>query len=427
MFEKTVISRRARNVFGILLACLTVFFGTGCGSRSEGAAPLPEASMTFEKTARPIIQGGEPVLSRDPKLISEPSGALYALVVYGREQADRLGVWMSHDGGDTFHGPVPVSSDGASVTSHGENSPSFVFQNGDAVALWEERSPDGTDLMFSSARNWKWKFNPPEKVTSKSEPSINGFSSLGAGRNGDVYAVWLDGRDEDNPPGTFSLYIRRVHSRRDGPGPEIRIAGGVCPCCRPAAAVSDDGDVFVSWRHVFEGSVRDIVVARSTDRGASFGEPVRVAVDGWVVDGCPHSGPAILAHGDSLWVSWYSAPEGAREGLRAAVSNDGGSSFEASRIVSGEARLANHPAFSVRDGRDILLTFQGRGPDTAGNWRHQEVFVVDLSADGEAVAIETSASVKYPVLASAPGGQLFSAWTEARAPGAVAVLSRGRS
>ncbi|HUF17645.1 MAG TPA: hypothetical protein VMS12_06350 [Thermoanaerobaculia bacterium] len=423
-FQVATTFRMKRLLF--TAGCLCTLIAAGCAPTTEGTAAVGEAPLTFEADARPIIQKSDSVLSRDPKLISEPSGALYALVVHGEGQADQLGVWMSHDGGDTFHGPVAVSEKGSSVTSHGENSPSFVYQNGDAVVLWEQRSEGGTDLMFATALNWKWKFSAPQKVTSKTDQSINGFSALGAGRSGDVYAVWLDGRDEDNPPGTFSLYIRRVYSKRDGPGSEVRIAGGVCPCCRPAVAVSDDGKVFVAWRHVFEGSVRDIVVARSEDR-ASFGEPVRVAVDGWVVQGCPHSGPAILANGEDLWISWYSAPEGGQEGLRVAVSRDAGSSFEPSRIVSGEVRTANHPAFSVLDGQHVLVVFQGRGPDRDGNWSHQQPFVVDLSGEGVPLAIGSSNSVKYPALSSAPGGQLFSAWTEAREPGAVAVLSRGRS
>jgi hypothetical protein len=42
----------------------------------------------------------------------------------------------------------------------------------------------------------------------------------------------------------------------------------VCPCCRTGPATGPDGSVYVVWRRIFEGGVRDIAIARSTDGGA---------------------------------------------------------------------------------------------------------------------------------------------------------------
>jgi hypothetical protein len=39
--------------------------------------------------------------------------------------------------------------------------------------------------------------------------------------------------------------------------------------------------------------MRDVVVARSSDQGATWTPPVRVHADEWKFDACPHAGPAI--------------------------------------------------------------------------------------------------------------------------------------
>src|SRR5690606_29153629 len=66
---------------------------------------------------------------------------------------------------------------------------------------------------------------------------------------------------------------------------------------------------------------------RSEDGGRTFASPVRVHADGWVIDGCPHAGPAIgVDSAGRLHVAWYTGREG-RQGVFYAVSEDGGRSF----------------------------------------------------------------------------------------------------
>lgn len=120
-------------------------------------------------------------------------------------------------------------------------------------------------------------------------------------------------------------------------GPSSIVASGACPCCRTSLAAGADGAVYVAWRHEFEGSVRDIVVARSGDGGATFGAPVRVHEDGWVFDGCPHAGPSIAVAGDgTLHVVWFTGAQ-QRPGVFHAVSRDGGRTFGApNALATGE-------------------------------------------------------------------------------------------
>ena len=51
--------------------------------------------------------------------------------------------------------------------------------------------------------------------------------------------------------------------------------------------------MYVAWRHVYPGNVRDIAFTRSNDGGKTFAAPIRVSDDRWVLDGCPENGPAL--------------------------------------------------------------------------------------------------------------------------------------
>jgi hypothetical protein len=56
-------------------------------------------------------------------------------------------------------------------------------------------------------------------------------------------------------------------------GKNLQVAANVCPCCRPRVETGNHGEVFVTWRHVFEGNIRDMVVATSRDGGQTFARP----------------------------------------------------------------------------------------------------------------------------------------------------------
>ena len=77
---------------------------------------------------------------------------------------------------------------------------------------------------------------------------------------------------------------------------EHLVQANVCFCCKTSVATSGE-NVYVAWRHIYPGSLRDIAVSRSADNGATFGPPTRVSEDGWKIDACPDDGPALAADG----------------------------------------------------------------------------------------------------------------------------------
>jgi hypothetical protein len=112
------------------------------------------------------------------------------------------------------------------------------------------------------------------------------------------------------------------------------LAGGVCYCCKTAIASDAAGGVYAAWRHVYDGNVRDIPFIKSADGGRTFGAPVRVSDDNWVLDGCPENGPSLTVDEKGrIHVVWPTLVSADRQGRACFARSDWRSSGEQSRDV----------------------------------------------------------------------------------------------
>ena len=418
----------------LLLGAVSLTALNVCSDIEGGFVDSAPAAPTyqFEPTSRAVLEPLQIETSRDPKVVLRAAGRLFLLGVYTEDRLSRLGLFSSRNSGDAFAPPVTVSEPGANVSSHGENSPSLVFGRGrEAFVLWEQAGGQGgdTELMFARSLDLGHYFDKPIRITDKESPSQNGFSSLSVAPNGDLYVAWLDGRDSsDVVTGTASAYLAKSTDMGKSFGKNIRLSAA-CPCCRPPVAFGNDGEVFVSWRHVFEGNIRDMVVTTSRDGGETFSAPVRVAEDNWEIQGCPHSGSSLLQAGDRLYISWFTAGKNAEPGIQLSWSDDGGASFVPPVNVSSGIVYANHPVLSEAwDGR-VLLVFQGRALSDEDEWGHVTAYLVEVSAEGEVSEPQAvpgnGVSISYPMVAGDIQEGVFLAWSEPTKSGPQIVLSRG--
>jgi hypothetical protein len=196
----------------------------------------------------------------------------------------------------------------------------------------EGRRHPASNLRLARSLDGGRSFGPT--VTENSDPgmpSSHTFHNLTVASDGTTHVSCLDGRERDRaraelarqspaaPPAGGNTHAAHAHgghgahaahaAEAELPGSELWVAvsrdggesfqevavvdRGVCPCCRTGLATALDGSVYVVWRKIFAGDVRDIAIARSTDGGATFSEPVPVHRDGWVFPCCPHAGPTI--------------------------------------------------------------------------------------------------------------------------------------
>jgi hypothetical protein len=241
-----------------------------------------------------------------------------------------------------------------------------VGPGGEVYVAWESSYPvqgrrfPASDLRFARSLDGGRTFGPTRTINSDADglPSSHTFHNLAVAPDGTIYVSWIDGRARDRAraeqasrahAGVGDAHGQGGHAAHGGggeaelPGSELWLAvsrdGGetfqeiavidrdVCPCCRTGLATGRDGSVYVVWRQIAAGEVRDIAIAHSNDGGLSFSDPVPVHRDGWIFPGCPHAGPTIAVAGDgSVHVAWYTGKQG-RQGTYYAASADGGRTF----------------------------------------------------------------------------------------------------
>ena len=394
----------------------------GCQKRSG-------APYRFEPTPRPVLaqEGIGPSHSGRVGVGWVSSPTVHLLAVLGQDDSARLALLNSEDGGDTFEKPVWVSEAGSVVSSSGEGSEAFVATPKELYAAWNQ----GSELWFARSITWGSSFEKPIKITDSPAKSFSGYPSLGVAPNGDVYAVWIDTRDQaGDSAGNYAVYLARSTDHGATFAKNVRVAGKICPCCRPTLAFGQKGEVMVFWRHVYPGSIRDMTVATSNDDGATFSSPRKVAEDNWKINGCPDSGAATARVGNRVYVAWLTEASPDRGGVRMTWTEDGGQTWAPAIMASQNILDANYPWFSVaQDGRGLLV-FQGRDPEKKNGWNGTGVYLVEIGVDGklsQPVAIPgISESAKRPSVTAGMGGRVYITWNGEKDGQHAVFLTRAR-
>jgi hypothetical protein len=294
----------------------------------------------------------------------------------------------------------------------------------EVFAAWEGRG----DIRFARCVDFGHSFLPAVTVNDDGGEAYQSFFAMETGPEGSLYLAWIDFRDtRTDPPGTASIYLARSGDQGATFEKNVKVAGGVCPCCRPAIAVEKSGGVHVAWRHVLENNTRDLVIASSSDKGKTWSAPARVAVDGWSLDGCPHSGPARAALPGGLTIAWYTGAK-QRASLQLARSADG-RTWSPPVPVESSLHDSNHPHLAGVDGEPWVI-FQARTPDQQGGWGPLKTAVVRCDESGRPgppmILPSLGGSAGYPRLSVGNAGRIYATWTETGAEGTRVVLCRGR-
>ncbi len=257
--------------------------------------------------------------------------------------------WVSAPGGGT-DGRLYVSVGGAPpseirdslgpIEAHGEAPPKIAYGSDSGLyALYTvgrvvpgERFPQSALRLVRSGdagRSW----SAPVTVTEGSLFGSHSFHALHVDRQGTIYVSWLGRPPRGAPQRGGGREVSAAWLARSTDGGKtwssrVRAdSGEACPCCRTALATAPDGTLYMAWRSVAAGNIRDVVVARSADKGATWSEPVRAHADDWLFDGCPHAGPALAVDSaGTVHVAWWTGKEG-NAGVLYAQSNDGARTF----------------------------------------------------------------------------------------------------
>ncbi len=391
------------------------------------------ANLQLEPEPRAISRRLNMPAARHPRIVLDPAGdTVYLLAVAGADPASQLVLLTSVDGGDTFEQPVPVNEPGTNVGSHGENSPLLLFGPGEKLySMWEQTEGEATHIMFAESLDFGATFEKPLRVSDQATPTYSGYPALAVAPNKTVCAAWLDFRDQTDHSDTASIYLACSIDEGATFSKNLKVADGVCPCCRPTIVYGPQGQLMVFWRRVFPGNIRDVVVSVSTDEGNTFAPPVRVAEDNWKLEGCPDSGPAVIRVDKRVYVAWLTEASPARSGVRLAWTDDGGKTFSLPVMASNKTLDGNHPAFAMENNGNVLLTFQARDPWQKGGWTPPRPYALEIDRHGDLsdpmLVANGTMPVEFPTVATGNAGRVYFAWTESTGDRPAVVMLRARN
>jgi hypothetical protein len=256
--------------------------------------------------------------------------------------------------GGSLSSPMPVNRPDE-VPYWRQEAPALDVQDDRIYLAWAKMPPQSSaetpfanELRLSRSVDGGQTFLPSTLINDDGEPVNHSFDSIRIGREGAIHVAWIDGRGAKKASGTYA-------SRSTDHGLTFdknkKIDGDTCVCCRTSVAVAPDGTLYVAWRKMF-GDIRETVVARSSDGGLTFSEPVIVGHDRWNYPSCPHRPASLGVDGDGrVHIVWYTEGEDETPAIYAAFSDDRGHSFSPKyQLNRSKGTFPDHPQLAV-DGR----------------------------------------------------------------------------
>nr|WP_295376444.1 hypothetical protein [Pseudoxanthomonas sp.] len=319
---------------GLLVAC----GGQETAPPAQPAAALPPALTQVREWPLPAPTG-----AAQPDLIVAPDGRrLLSWVEPVAGGGHRLQLaWAEREG---WQAPITVAQGTDWFLNWADTPHVQALPDGSLWAHWlrstgPSRMDYGIDLVRSGdgGRNW----TPPRLVHPAGTRGDHGFVTFWAQAEDQLGIAWLDSRQKAAAPVSATARDDSHHDGHHGGGAmmlraalygaqarqqaEWPLDASTCDCCTTSSAITRRG-VVVVYRGRGAGEIRDTRIVRFD--GKAWTTPRDVHADGWHMPACPVNGPVVAAHGDDVWVAWYTEAGGVPE-LRAAHSADAGDRFDA--------------------------------------------------------------------------------------------------
>lgn len=289
----------------------------------------------------------------------------------------------SSNQGRSFGAPVKVAAAPALALGR-HRGPRLAITPSALVitAVADPNAPSGTQpgnlLAWRSTDKGKtWTL----AATINDEPASarEGLHAMAAGPRGRLFAVWLDLRTKGTKLyGSQSTDGGRTWSKNvlvyESP------SGTICQCCHPSARFDEQGDIWVMWRNVIDGS-RDLYVARSRD-GIHFEAAAKQGEATWKLDACPMDGGGFYIDKGKVTSAW-------RRNSEVFLNRPG------------------QPEHLVAEGKDTAIAAGPNGPVVAWTTPKGAIAVLE---PGSPQPRELAAQGGFVNLTALPGGQVLAAW-----------------
>ena len=387
----------------IFSAILLFIVFTSC-KRAEKENPFEASNATVLDT----IGGSCPYITKNEK-----GNLLISYIRQTEPEKYSFCFTVSPNEGSTFLTPIQIPGS-ENIKPHGENIPKIICKpSGEIIALWGAGNPNPKNAYsgliyytqsFDEGKTWS-KVMPLTKDTASYDQRYFDVALL---PNGEAAAVWLDNRKKGTKEGS-GLYFATTNGS-NGFENEKLISEPCCPCCRTDLMVDSKNNINIVYRGIINDSIRDMVHIVSKDNGTSFSQPKKISNDNWVINGCPHTGPAITENEEGLHFAWFTA--GGGPGIYYSNSKDHGGSFSIRQNISG--KMAKHCQISHLPNGTLLTVWNESF--SAGQKVSNRIGIEKREADGsnavkQYITAENSQAT-YPVIQPINKNSVLIAYTE---------------
>jgi hypothetical protein len=347
------------------LGLLAVALGLAAGwPTALLSAEAPESSATFGPKHLTVHQVKGVV---GPSVQVDDEGIISAAWVEDDKDTRTILFARSERPGGPLGTPVAVNQPGENPY-YRQEVPALIVQGQHVFVTWSMTHPKMTpdkpfsgELRLSRSDDGGRSFGPSTLVNDDDQVIQHTFDAMQVAPDGVLHLAWIDGREGKKEPGTF---VARSTDRGRTITKNFKLDDNTCVCCRTSIATSNDGIVYIAWRKIFDGNIRETVVSRSTDGGQTFSSPVVVGNDRWVYQACPHR-PASLGVDrlGRLYVVWYT--EGADEtpAIYLAYSDDQGKTFSGKQQLNrSKGTFPDHPQMAVDPQGRVIVIWEEQSP-----------------------------------------------------------------
>jgi len=299
--------------------------------------------------------------------------------------------------GKTF-GKTVVIPNSDNMKAHNENLPKIIFKpSGEIIAVWGAGNPNPNNKYsglvfytqsFDEGKTW----TRPARLVKDTAGYDQRYFDMVLLPGGEVAIAWLDNRKTNKSDGS-ALYLA-VTNGKNGFENERLISQSCCQCCRTDLFADKKGGIHVVYRGIVQDSIRDMVHIVSTNGGKTFSSPVRISNDNWVIDGCPHTGPAMTENNDGIHFAWFTG--GKKRGCFYTKSTDNGKSFVMNEAVSEDG---SHPQLAATGNGEVVIVWDE--VQTLNNKTGKRIRLQRRGADGkneETSFISDGDFASYPVI-----------------------------
>ena len=354
----------------------------GChsGKHPVGILSIPTKSAEAISPFLSTDEQGEAVLCWTEK---DPKDSLFSV---------KYSHYNSSEG--TF-GPVitVAGSEGAQTGAESMNKVAFK-SDGTVIAVFGkkflgEKNRFAGAIYYTVSTDKGRSWSKPEFLHSDTAHHYGrSFFDVATLKNGEVGAVWLDGRFGKSEEGSAIFF--NSTTKGQGFGTDRLIEKGTCECCRTDLQVDPEGNLHLAYRKILfpdelmGKQVRDMVYTTSKDNCQTFSPFKLISKDNWAIEGCPHTGPSLAVSDKKAGAIWFSA--GGAPGLYFTQLAQQ-EKFAPRKMISSAGR---HPQMlSLADSRLVTVWEEGATDHSSGGGHgghgtsSASQVVVNLIKDGE--------------------------------------------